>query len=102
MSAKTTLLCAIKFSASAGFGPTVAGRSTLRAFPRKVARSQGFTPAELNTAERELVREGLLTKPRKGAIALTSRGISRAAGACRGVSLSPWDGSIASRPRRMR
>jgi hypothetical protein len=52
---RTTLLCAVKFwSIDDGKTPT------LRAGVRHVVRKQGFSPAAIDRAERELVREGKL------------------------------------------
>lgn len=100
--AKETLLCAIKFWSGIPGEGSRAGQGTLRKGPRKVARTQGFTPSELDKAERELVREGFITRPRAGVVALTSRGIQRGAKSCARVSLAPWDNRYATAPRRHR
>ena len=80
-SAKKTLLCAAKFWQ---ISPGVA---TLRKGVRHVARKQGFSPAELSRAERQLVTEGKLEKTSRGEVRVTPKGQREA---CSTVKLSPW------------
>lgn len=94
------LLCSLRFWAR-GTVPTV------RAGVRTVARKQA-TPRALDKAERQLVKAGLISRPRKGAIAMTDKGYKLSEGMCKGVSLEPWDwkasyrGSQLSGARRRR
>lgn len=86
-SAKTTYLCAVKLW---GMFP---GTQTLRRGVRSVARKQGLSPAEMDKAERQLVKSGLVTRGgrRTGAsIGLTQKGVRVATRACRRVRLPPW------------
>jgi hypothetical protein len=91
---RTTLLCAIRFWAGAGFPGRGVTSATLRRGVRHVARKQGITPRELDAAERSLVRRGLAHKAGKrsgAAIGLTEKGLKLSSRVCRGVSLAPWD-----------
>ena len=88
-SPKTILLCATRFWAGGGVIPRTT--PTLRKGVRHVARKQGVTPAELDAAERALVKGGLLRKPGKGSVALTIKGLKIANRACRRVKLPPWN-----------
>jgi hypothetical protein len=86
-SPKATLLCAIRFW---GVSP---GVPTLRRGVRHVVRKQGVSPAEIDRAERALVRGGLiqLSGKRSGrAVALTPKGMRVASRACPNVHLPPW------------
>ncbi len=79
---RTTLLCAIKFwSIDKGKTPT------LRAGVRDVVRKQGFSPAAINRAERELAREGKLAVGGKRS-GKTLRLLDDVD--CSTVKLSPW------------
>nr|PZN18209.1 MAG: hypothetical protein DIU80_23250 [Chloroflexota bacterium] len=86
----TILLCATRFWVSAGVDFPLT-TPTLRAGVRTVARAQGLTPAELDKAERALVRRGYITKPRRGVVALTPRGAKVSRKACYRVQLTPWN-----------
>lgn len=88
---RTTLLCALRFWGGAGFPGRGTTTPTLRKGVRKVARTQGITPRELDAAERKLVKKGLVARPRRGVIALTEKGLKLSSRVCRGVSLAPWD-----------
>lgn len=93
-SAATTLLCATRFWALRS-SPTTA---TLRSGVRHVVRKQGFSPAEIDRAERTLIKRGLLRRggARSGSsLALTERGFKITSRACPRVSLAPWDMSTA-------
>jgi DNA-binding MarR family transcriptional regulator len=86
-SAKATLLCAIRF-----WGVTP-GVPTLRRGVRHVARKQGLTPADMDRAERQLIRAGLVQRSGKrmgAAIVLTPKGMRVSARACPYVHLPPW------------
>lgn len=79
---------------------------TLSSGVRHVVRRQGFTPAEIDRAERELVREGKLEVDRRGAksLRLTDKGNTVS---CANVKLSPWTddpypGSALTSRRRQR
>ncbi len=84
-SVKHTLLCATRFwSIDDGTTPT------LSSGVRSVVRRQGFSTAEINKAERELVKSGRIEVAGRGTgktIKLTSAG-SRVR--CSMVSLAPW------------
>jgi hypothetical protein len=87
---KTTLLCATKFWARSGIQrEALAPRTTtLRAGVRHVVRKQGFAPAEIDRAERALIREGKLERgARPGTLRLTDKG---QATRCDSVKLAPW------------
>lgn len=84
------LLCATRFWVGAG-GSIPLTTSTLRSGVRHVARKQGVSPQALDKAERSLVREGLLRKPRRGEIALTELGVKMSRGTCERLKLPPWD-----------
>lgn len=89
---KRTLLCATRFW-SLGWKARDNSTPTLRAGVRHVVRKQGFTPAEIDKAERELVREGKLEVAgvRSGkTLRLTDKG-NRAD--CKLVKLAPWTDS---------
>lgn len=91
---RTTLLCAIRFWAGAGFPGRGVTTTTLRRGVRHVARKQGITPRELDVAERALVRQGLVHKRGKrsgAAIGLTEKGLKLSSRVCRSVPLDPWD-----------
>jgi hypothetical protein len=96
--AKSTLLCSIKFWAGTVVGATPGGY-TLRKGARLPARRQGFSPSELDKAERQLIKEGLVLRD-GNAVALTKRGIAKAAKGCKNVSLAPWDINYALHPKR--
>lgn len=96
--AKKTLLCATKFWShnyddggvlDKTFNRQSDGGSvaTLRKGVRSVARRQGHSPAALDKAERQLVKEGLLEKPRPGTLRVTGKG---ARVSCSTTDLSPW------------
>jgi len=103
---KRTLLCATRFW-SLGWKARDNSTPTLRAGVRHVVRKQGFTPAEIDKAERELVREGKLEVAgvRSGkTLRLTDKG-NRAD--CKLVKLAPWTdpqypGAALTGPRRPR
>jgi hypothetical protein len=79
---RTTLLCAIKlWSIDKGKTPT------LRSGVRHVVRKQGFAPAAINRAERELVREGKIAigGQRSGKTLRLLDDVS-----CSSVKLAPW------------
>ena len=80
---RTTLLCAIKFWSASKDGKT----PTLRRGVRHVVRTQGFSPAAINRAERELVREGKIAigGARMGKTIRLLDDVS-----CGAVKLSPW------------
>ena len=79
---RTTLLCAIKFW-SIDRGKT----ATLRSGVRHVVRKQGFSPAAIDRAERELAREGKLQVggKRSGKTLKLLDDVN-----CSTVKLSPW------------
>lgn len=85
---KTTLLCATRFW-SLGWRKHDNSTPTLSAGVRSVVRRQGFTPKEIDKAERELVREGKLEVNRSGAksLRLTDKGNQVR---CANVKLAPW------------
>jgi hypothetical protein len=85
---KTTLLCATRFW-SLGWRERDNRTPTLSSGVRHVVRRQGFTPKEIDRAERELVREGKLEVGRGGAksLRLTDAG-NRVS--CANVKLAPW------------
>lgn len=86
-SPKATLLCAIRFWS---INP---GTPTLRRGVRHVARKQGLSPAEIDHAERQLVRSGLVQvggKRMGKTIGLTPKGLKVANRACPNVHLPPW------------
>ena len=93
--ADKTLLCAVKFWSGYGSpgspfykNPKLA--SSFRRAVRSVARKQDFTPAELTSAERRLIKKGLLERAGSKLhpqLKLTSRGMRTS---CRSVKLSPW------------
>ena len=85
---KKTLLCATRFW-SLGWRERDNSTATLSSGVRHVVRKQGFTPQEINRAERELVREGKLEVERGGAksLRLTDAG-NRVS--CTNVKLAPW------------
>lgn len=87
-SAKTTLLCATRFW-SQGWRERSNATPTLSSGVRHVVRKQGFTPKQIDAAERALVREGKLEVGRGGAksLRLTDKG-NRVS--CTSVKLSPW------------
>jgi len=88
-SAKTTLLCATRFW-STGWRERNNATPTLSSGVRHVVRKQGFTPKQINAAERALVREGKLEVggQRYGkTLRLTDKG-NRVS--CTSVKLSPW------------
>lgn len=95
-SASTTLLCAIRFWARSS------RVTTLRKGTRKVARAQGHSAADLDRAERTLVKRGLVEKPRKGAVALTEKGMDVSERACKAVALPPWTNDAFGRSKRRR
>lgn len=100
---RTTLLCALRFWTFEPGSLT----STLRKGVRNVARKQGITPHELDTAERRMVRQGLVRRPRAGEIALTEKGLKLSSRVCQNVSLAPWDSKatfpfLGARRRRRR
>lgn len=80
---RTTLLCAVKFWSVDKTGKT----PTLRRGVRHVVRKQGFSPAAIDRAERELVREGKLAVggARSGKTLKLLDDVS-----CSTVKLSPW------------
>ena len=86
--AKTTLLCATRFW-SLGWRERDNSTPTLSSGVRHVVRKQGFTPKQIDAAERALVREGRLEVGRSGAksLRLTDKG-NRVN--CTSVKLSPW------------
>jgi len=87
-SPKATLLCAIRF-----WSFDKQGGPTLRRGVRHVVRAQGITPAQIDRAERALIRGGYvqLSGKRSGkAIGLTAKGRRTAARACPAVPLPPW------------
>jgi hypothetical protein len=90
---RTTLLCALRFwgGVSRGVPAGATTTPTLRKGVRLVARRQGITPRELDKAERSLVKRGLASRPRKGSIALTEKGVKLSSRVCQSVSLAPWD-----------
>jgi hypothetical protein len=86
---KTTLLCATRLW-SLGWREKDNSTPTLSRGVRYVMRRQGFSPAEISRAERELVREGKLEiSGRKSgkALRLTDKGN---AVSCARVALAPW------------
>jgi hypothetical protein len=103
---KTTLLCATRFW-SLGWREHDNRIPTLRSGMRHVVRKQGFSPSEIDRAERELIRDGKLeaSGQRKGkSLRLTNEG-NRVS--CAAVELSPWTddsypGSALSGRRRRR
>lgn len=64
---------------------------TLRSGVRHVARKQGIRPGELDRAERQLVKDGLMVKPRRGVLALTDKGRTVSNSHCKRIELAPWD-----------
>src|SRR5262245_53617004 len=95
---RTTLLCAIKFwSTDKGNTPT------LRSGVRLVVRKQGFAPAAIDRAERELAREGKIRigGQRRGKTLQLLDDVN-----CSNVQLSPWTdaghpgASLSGRKRR--
>ena len=80
---RKTLLCAIKFWSIDKSGKT----PTLRSGVRHVVRKQGFSPAAIDRAERELVREGKIAVggKRSGKTLQLLDDVS-----CSTVKLSPW------------
>lgn len=86
--AKTTLLCATRFW-SLGWREHDNKTPTLSAGVRTVVRRQGFTPKQIDQAERALVREGKLEVGRSGAksLRLTDKGNKVS---CKHVKLAPW------------
>ena len=87
---ETILLCSLRFWSGAGSGkPSLV--ATLRKGVRHVARKQGISPRELDKAERQLLKGKLITKPRKGPIALTEKGRTVTNSHCRRIELPPWD-----------
>lgn len=118
--AKTIVLCSVRFWANAGFNTfpphTIRTTATLRKGARKVARSQGLTPAQIDKAERELLKRGYIRygkdnhtgKVDRSTIALTDAGKRVSRKACYRVELKPWDwgatyhGLEGRRPRRRR
>jgi hypothetical protein len=97
---RATLLCAIKFW-SIDDGKT----ATLRSGVRSVVRKQGFTPAAIDRAERELAREGKIQVggTRSGKTLKLLDDVN-----CSTVKLAPWtdDGypgaSLSGRRRKRR
>jgi hypothetical protein len=87
---ETILLCSLRFWTGAGRGKP-STTPTLRAGVRKVARTQGVTPRELDKAERQLVKGGLATRPGPGTIALTDKGRTVSNSHCKRIELAPWD-----------
>lgn len=88
---KTTLLCATRFW-SLGWREHDTRIPTLSSNVRSVVRRQGFTPKEVDKAERELVREGKLEvrnadRLHSKTLRLTDSG-NRVS--CSNVKLSPW------------
>jgi hypothetical protein len=85
---KTTLLCAVKFWSIDKSGKT----PTLRAGVRHVVRKQGFTPAAIDRAERELIREGKIQVLRNfGVTRRGSKSIKLLDDVdCSTVKLAPW------------
>lgn len=99
-SAETVLLCATRFW---GIGKATGSYTTptLRAGVRSVVRKQGLSPAEIDRAERALVKRGYLRKggKRSGAsLALTEKGAKVSARVCKRVELPPWKATF-GRPR---
>jgi hypothetical protein len=93
-----TYLCAVKFWSGAydrGSGgyhsskpqPDGGGLTPLRAGVRHVVRKQGFSPAEMNRAERALLREGKIEQPHRNAVRITAAGRRVS---CRTTKLTPW------------
>lgn len=80
---RKTLLCAIKFWSIDKSGKT----PTLRKGVRHVVRTQGFKPAAIDRAERELIREGKIAVA-GGRTAKTIRLLDDVS--CSTVKLSPW------------
>jgi hypothetical protein len=90
---ETILLCSLRFWTGAGRGKP-STTPTLRKGVRLVARKQGVTPAELNKAERQLVKGGLATRPGAGTIALTDKGRTVSNSHCKRIELLPWDWKV--------
>lgn len=89
-SAATILLCATRFWALRD-APTT---PTLRSGVRHVVRKQGVSPAEIDRAEKTLVKRGLLARggARAGStLALTAKGLRLTGRACPRIELPPWD-----------
>jgi hypothetical protein len=84
--AKTTLLCAVRFWS------VTPGVPTLRSGARHVALKQGYSAAQLNKAERELIREGLLERGKSGGRGAATLRVTPAARkrSCVRVRLAPW------------
>jgi len=98
--AKTLLICALRFLGGSGdrVDPNTGKRATgggFRSFARKIARADNRTTvAELDRAERELIREGMIE--RRGVrsattLYLTSEGQRASYNTCKRVELTPWD-----------
>lgn len=86
---KKTLLCATRFW-SFGWREHDNSTPTLRHGVRGVVRRQGFTPAQIDRAERELVREGKLEVGGRYSgktLRLTDKGNQVS---CTNVKLTPW------------
>jgi len=103
---KKTLLCATRFW-STGWRENDNRLGTLRAGVRKVVRTQGYTPKQIDKAERDLVREGKLEVSGRSSgkeLRLTNKG-NRVG--CATVKLAPWTapqhpGSMLKGSRRRR
>lgn len=87
---ETILLCSLRFWSGAGQGKP-STTPTLRSGVRHVARKQGVSPRELDKAERQLVKGGLMAKPRRGVVALTDKGRLVSNSHCKRIELAPWD-----------
>ena len=88
---ETILLCSLRFWSGQGGKPHT--HMTLRRGVRHVALKQGMSPAQLDRAERQLVKGGLVLKSKvhRGQIALTDKGRTVSNSHCRNIELAPWD-----------
>jgi hypothetical protein len=96
------MLCATRFWVAAGGlhpKPMPLTTPTIRRGARNVVRAQGFKSAEIDKAERELIRRGYLIKTGKGTIALTVKGAKVSRKACHRVTLAPWNWEASYRGR---
>jgi hypothetical protein len=91
------LLCATRFWVGAGGGIPLT-TPTLRRGVRSVATKQAVSSAQLDKAERELARDGLVKRAGK-TLALTNNGVKVSREQCYRFPLPPWDWSASYRGR---
>lgn len=90
---KKTVLCAVKFWSGTGSPghPLYKKRTaTLRSGVRHVARKQGYSTSEIERAERELERDGLIIRRGKGTGATLKTTPKGSRQSCKSVKLAPW------------